>query len=116
MAFGKALIRPPIRLRRIPARWAQGVPGAWILAFLLTVLAVFVSTMYAIRASYWVQPTIKQFNLDFDVTTDGKLMVGTTPGRLPQVPVSATVLAIDGQSVSNLRVAELARRLDAAGT
>ena len=116
MAFARALLRPPIRLRRMPDRWAKRLRTMWICIFVLSILIVIVSAMYAVRASYWTQPTIQQFNLDFDVTTDGKLLVGTAPGRVPKVPVSATAVAIDGQSVSsNLRVADLAGRLEAAG-
>ena len=116
MAFARAFVHPPIWLRRMPTRWAKRLRALWICVFVLSILAVVVSTMYAVRASYWVQPTIKHFNLDFDVTTDGKLLLGTVPGRVPKVPVSATALAIDGEPVSSdLRVADLARRLDAAG-
>jgi hypothetical protein len=101
----------------VPAQWAKRLRALWIFLFVLAGLAVVVSTIYALRASYWVQPTIQQFGLDSDVTTDGKLVVGTAPGRVPQVPVSATVLAIDGRMVGgDLRVADLAQRLDAAGT
>jgi hypothetical protein len=75
MAYAKALIHPPTRLRALPARWAIWVRALWILLFGLSVVTVAVSTIYAVRASYWSQPVIQQFNLDFQVTTDGKLIV-----------------------------------------
>ena len=99
MTFVKALLRPPMRLRALPDRLAKLLRALWILLFGLSVLTVVVSTIYAVRASYWIQPTIYQFNLDFDVTTEGKLVVGTLPGRQPAVPVTAKVIAIDGKPV-----------------
>ena len=99
----------------MPARPAKWLRAIWTLLFGLSVLTVVVSTIYAVRASYWVQPVIQQFSLDFDVTTDGKLVVGTAPGRKPAIPVSAKVIAIDGKPVPpDLRVADLAERLDSA--
>jgi hypothetical protein len=86
-----------------------------MILFGLSLIAVLVSTIYAVRASYWVQPVIKQFDLDFVVTTDGKLVVGTRPGHVPAVPIAAKVIALDGKPVpSNLQVADLAERLDRA--
>ena len=72
MPFAKALMRPPLRLRALPDRWANWLRAAWILLFGLAVVTVVVSTIYAVRASYWVQPTIEQFGLDFDVTTGAR--------------------------------------------
>lgn len=115
MAYAKALIHPTTRLRALPARWAIWVRAIWILLFGLSVVTVAVSTIYAVRASYWIQPIIQQFNLDFQVTTDGKLIVGTPPGRKPAIPISATVVAIDGKPVRpDLQVRGLAQRLDSA--
>ena len=115
MRFVKALLRPPMRLRALPDRLAKLLRALWILLFGLSVLTVVVSTIYAVRASYWIQPTIYQFNLDFDVTTEGKLVVGTLPGRQPAVPVTAKVIAIDGRPVPpDLQVQGLAERLDRA--
>ena len=98
-----------------PNSWAKWLRAVWILLFGLAVLTVTVSTVYAVRASYWIQPVIQQFSLDFDVTTDGKLVVGTLPGREPSVPVTANVVAIDGKPVpADLQVSGLAERLDSA--
>jgi hypothetical protein len=115
MTFVKALIRPPTRLRALPDRLAKLLRALWILLFGLSVLTVVVSTIYAVRASYWIQPTIYQFNLDFDVTTEGKLLVGTLPGRQPALPVTGKVIAIDGKPMPpDLQVQRLAERLDSA--
>ncbi|HEU4821196.1 MAG TPA: hypothetical protein VFS87_08575 [Qipengyuania sp.] len=113
MAEGKALIRLPARLRALPDGWAKWLRAIWALSFALSIFTVAVSTLYAVRASFWVQPVIEQYKLDFNVTTDGKLVVGTAPGREPAVPVTAKIIAIDGKAVpADLRVVELAKRLD----
>lgn len=115
MAFAKAFLHPPLRLRALPDRWSKWLRAAWILFFALAVLTVVVSTVYAVRASYRVQPVIEQFRLDFEVTTDGKLAVGTRPGREPSVPVTAKVVAVGGKPVpSDLQVADFAELLDKA--
>jgi len=115
MAFATALLHPPIRLRAMTERTAKWLRTVWTILFGLAIICVLVSAIYAVRASYWVQPVIHQFQLDFVVTTDGELLVGSAPGRVPAVPVTAKVIAIDGQPVSpNLHVAGFARRLDSA--
>lgn len=106
------MIHPPVRLRALPDHWAKWLRAVWILLFGLSVFTVVVSSIYAVRASYWIQPVIQQFNLDFDVTTDGKLVVGTPPGREPAIPITAKVVAIDGKPVPpDLHVAGFAESL-----
>ena len=115
MSYAAAMLHPPTRLRALPDGWAKWLRALWTFLFGLAVLTVVVSTIYAVRASYWVQPVIQQFSLDFDVTTDGKLLVGTPPGRTPAIPIAAKVIAIDGKPVPpDLRVAGFAERLDKA--
>ena len=115
MASAKALFQPPTRLRALPDHWAKWVRAIWIGLFGLSVATVAISTVYAFRASFRVQPVIQSFGLDFDVTTEGKLLVGTPPGREPAVPISAKVIAIDGKPVPpDLKIAGLAERLDSA--
>ena len=110
-----AFVKPPARLRAIPDRWAKWLRATWILLFGLAVLTVIVSMIYAIRASYWVAPTIQEFSLDFEVTTEGKLLIGTAPDREPRVPISAKVIAVDGKPVPpNLQIAQFAELLDKA--
>lgn len=115
MAYAKLLLDPPSQLRALPGRWAKGLRGLWIILFGLAVLTVVASTVYAVRASFWVQPIIHQFGLDFDVTTEGKLLLGTPPGRQPAVPINGKVIAIDGKPVpADLHIAGFAERLDSA--
>ena len=117
MALAKALFRPPPRLRTLPDRWAKWLRPLWMICFGLSILIVVVSTIYAIRASYWVQPLIYHYGLDFDVTTEGEMFVGTyaPPGRTPRVPLTAKVVSINGHPVpSGLEVAEFAKLLDHA--
>lgn len=115
MSYTKALLHPPTRLRTLSERRSKWLRALWTLFFGLSVLTVVVGTIYAVRASFWVQPVIQQFSLDFDVTTEGKLVVGTAAGRTPAVPVSAKVIAVDGKPVpQDLRVADFAERLAGA--
>jgi hypothetical protein len=115
MGIVNALIRPPMRLRVLADPWVLWLRAVWILCFALALLTVAVSTVYAYRASFWTQPTIQSFGLDFDVTTDGKLVVGTIKGNKPAVPVIAKVVSIDAKPVPpDLQVRDLAERLDAA--
>ncbi len=110
-----AFLHPPIRLRTLSERWAKGLRAAWTILFGLAMLTVVVSAIYAVRASYWVQPVIEEFGLDFDVTTDGKLVVGTPAGGKPALPVTSRVVAIDGRPVAlDLKVAAFAQHLDEA--
>jgi hypothetical protein len=117
MALAKALFQPPVRLRALPERWAKGLRFLWVLLFGLSVLTVIVSTLYAVRASYSIQPIIAQFDLDFEVSGDGELTVGTwaPQGQAPEVPVTAKVVAVDGKPVDeDLQVAEFADLLTSA--
>jgi hypothetical protein len=117
MAFAKALFQPPVRLRAIPDRWTRWLRFLWVLLFGLSVLTVVVSTLYAVRASYSIQPIIAQFGLDFEVSTDGDLAVGTLAkqGQAPEVPVTARVVAVDGKPVArDLQIAEFADLLTQA--
>jgi hypothetical protein len=117
MAFVKAFIRPPLRLRALSDRQANLLRPLWMILFGLAVLTVMVSTIYAVRASYYTQPIVHEFGLDFDVTIEGELFVGTyaPAGRQPAVPLTAKVLAIDGKAVpSNLQVSKFAKLLDEA--
>jgi hypothetical protein len=115
MAYATALLHPPMRLRALPERTTKWLRTTWTVLFGLAIVCVLVSAVYAIRANYWTQPVIAQFQLDFFVATDGELLVGTRPGREPSVPVTAKVIAVDEKAVSpDLTVAGFARLLDDA--
>ena len=105
-------MKPPARLRALPDNWARWLRPLWILLFGLSLLTVIVSTLYAVRASYSVQPTIERHGVDFEVTTEGKLVVGTLDSSLP---VDSKLIAIDGKRVpTDAVVADLAQFLEKA--
>ena len=107
-----AFVKPPARLRALPDNWARWLRPLWILLFGLSLLTVIVSTLYAVRASYSVQPTIERHGVDFEVTTEGKLVVGTLDSF---VPVDSKLIAIDGKRVPpDAVVADLAELLEKA--
>ena len=72
-----AFVKPPVRLRAMSDRSARWLRFLWVLLFGLSVLTVVVSTLYAVRASYAIQPVVTSFGLDFEVSSDGELTVGT---------------------------------------
>ena len=117
MAFARVLFHPPARLRTLPDRWAKLLRPLWMICLGLAVLTVALSAIYAVRAAYWVQPTIYQHGLDFDVTSDGDLKIGTRidTGQVPVVPLTAKVVAIEGKRVpSNLQITQFAKALETA--
>ena len=79
-ALVSVFLKPPLRLRAIPDDWARWLRPLWILLFGFSILVVVVSAVYSWRASYSIQPTIYQHGLDFEVSTDGDLTVGTLEG------------------------------------
>ncbi|MCH8615118.1 hypothetical protein LZ016_03220 [Sphingomonas sp. SM33] len=104
-------------MRSLPDHWANRLRPLWMVLFGLAVLTVMVSTIYAVRASYYTQPVIHEFGLDFDVTTSSELLVGTyaPQGETPTVPLKNKVVSIDGNPVpADLQVSQLAKRLDKA--
>jgi hypothetical protein len=117
MALVRTLLQPPVRLRALPDRWANILRPLWMILFGLAILTVIISTIYALRASYWVQPLIYQYGMDFDVTTEGDLKVGTfaPQGQKPAIPLTSTIVSIDGKPVpADLQVSQFAKRLEKA--
>jgi len=115
--FVSAFLKPPLRLRTIPDGWARWLRPLWILLFGFSILVVVVSAVYAYRASYSTQPIMGQYGLDFEVSTDGDLTVGTLPAAdgSRTVPVDAKVVSIDGKPVHpGILIADVADRLDKA--
>ena len=110
-----AALRLPTRLRPLPDRLASWLRILWIVSAGLATLIVAVSTVYAVRASYSTQPIIYEHGLDFDVTTDGELVLRTLPGKQPAVTENSTLLAINGRPVATgMVIADFARVLDQA--
>ncbi|HWT31873.1 MAG TPA: hypothetical protein VN240_12720 [Propylenella sp.] len=99
-------------------QWTKWLRPLWMGLFGLAILTVVVGTVYAIRASYSIQPVIHEYGLDFDVSTNGDLRIGTLPnrsGQPPAIPPTARIVAIDGKPVPPaLVIADLAERLDKA--
>jgi hypothetical protein len=117
MGVAKALLHPPARLRPIPDVTAAWLRRLWCLLFGIAVLTLVAGTLYVVRASYSIAPSIKSYGLDFDVITDGTLVVGTLarPGHESDVPITARVVAFNGTPVSpNLVVGDFAKMLDDA--
>jgi len=101
----------------MPDRWANVLRPLWMIVFGLAVLVVVISTIYALRATYWAQPLIYQYGMDFDVTTDGDLKVGTYApyGQKPSVPLTSTVVSINGKPVpSDFQITKFAKQLEQA--
>jgi hypothetical protein len=117
MALVKALFQPPARLRTLPDRWANLLRPLWMILFGLAILTVVLSTIYALRATYWMQPVIYQYGLDFEISSEGEMTVGTyaPAGEKPVIPLTSKILSIDGKAVPpNLQVSQLAKQLDGA--
>ena len=112
-ALVSVFLKPPLRLRAIPDDWARWLRPLWILLFGFSILVVVVSAVYSWRASYSIQPTIYQHGLDFEVSTDGDLTVGTLPGVPGRaIPIDGKVVAVDGKRVPpGIVIADLKDRL-----
>lgn len=111
----RGLLKPTTRLRTIPDTWVKWLRPLWFVVFGLAALTVMVSTVYAINASYSVQPTIREHGLDFDVTTEGELLIRTLPDAgMPLAEAAGSkVVAINGKVMPpDLVVADLASALD----
>lgn len=108
-----ATLRLPARLRTIPEPLAKWLRIAWFICAGLALLTVVVSTLYAVRASYSIQPLIYEHGLDFDVTTEGQLLLRTRTDKQPVVTENSTVVAIDGRSVpARMAIEDFAKALE----
>jgi hypothetical protein len=108
---GARLWSPPLRLRAVPQRYVPLFRLLWFACFLLSVAAVALGTVHAIRETRDVQPAARALGLDYDLEDDGQITIKTEsrPGA------KYRLVAIDGQPVdSRLRIPELGRRLEAA--
>lgn len=115
MAFLKALVQPPARLRTLPDRWASLLRMLWIIVSLLSVAAVTLGTINALRDTYEVMPSFRAVDLDYDVEDNGEITVQRRTS--PDVPGSGEkyrIAAIDGAPVAtNIRAAALGKLLSA---
>ncbi len=102
---------PPLRLRVVPERYVPLFRLLWFLAFLLSVAAVALGTVHAIRETYEQRPAFRALSLDYDLEDDGRITIKaeSKPNAIYRL------VAIDGTAVDpDIRVPELARRLKAA--
>ena len=102
---------PPLRLRAIPPRWVPLFRLLWVLTFLLSVAAVVLGTVHAMRETYEIQPVFRALGIDYELTNNGRITIKAK--ATPEVDYR--LLAVDGSPVSpDIRIPELARRLKAA--
>ena len=111
MAFAKALLQPPARLRALPDRWAR-----WLRAALdpsVRTLGPDRRRQHPLRRPRELLDPADHRRSSVSTSTSrprASCVVGTSPGRQPAVPVTAKVIAIDGKPVpADLQVARLRR-------
>jgi hypothetical protein len=105
------LYSPPVRLRAVPGRWVPLFRLVWFLCFLLSVAAVALGTVHALRETYEVRPVFKALSLDYDLEDNGRITIH--PESSPEAKYS--LIAIDDVAVDpGIHIPELARRLKAA--
>lgn len=95
----------------MPERYVPLFRLAWFLCFVLSIAAVALGTVHAIRETYDIRPVFRALALDYDLKDNGQieLQAESKPGATYRLD------AIDGASVDpDIRTPELARRLKAA--
>jgi hypothetical protein len=109
----RALIRPPLRLRQLPAAWVRLLRPLWILAFLVAIGAVMAGTILALRDTFEVRPAFTALGLDYDVESNGEISVQLDPRRASAsltdrpfriVAINGTPIAADARSPDLARV------------
>lgn len=102
---------PPIRLRPISGRLVPLVRLLWFLAFFLSVAAVVLGTVHALKEAYEIRPVMRALSLDYDVEDDGHISLKVAS----KGDAKFTLAAINGAPVDrDIRNGELAKRLGAA--
>jgi hypothetical protein len=105
------LYSPPLRLRAVPERWVPLFRLLWFLCFLLSVAAVALGTVHALRDTYEVRPVFRALALDYELEDSGRIAI--RPEAESDTKYSLT--AIDGVPVdADIHIPELAKRLQAA--
>jgi len=108
----KWLYSPPLRLRAVPDRWVPLLRLLWFFSLFLSVAAVALGTVYALREAYEIRPALAALSLDYDVQDDGHITIQVES----KGDATFTLAAINGAPVSpDIRNGELGNRLDAAG-
>ena len=99
---------PPTRLRGVPERFVPLFRLLWFLCFLLSVAAIALGTVHAVRQTYEVRPIFRALAIDYELEADGRLAIEaeSRPGQ------KFWLTAINGEPVDPyIRIPELARRL-----
>ena len=105
------LYSPPLRLRAVPQRWVPLFRLLWVLCFVLSVAAVALGTVHALRETYEVRPVFRALSLDYELEDDGRISIYNE--ARPETRYS--LVAIDDSAVDpQIRIPQLARRLQAA--
>ena len=102
---------PPLRLRAVPDRHVPLFRLVWFLCFVLSIAAVVLGTVHAVRETYQIRPVFRALALDYDLQDNGRIEIKaeSKPGATYRLD------AIDDAAVdSDIRTPELARRLKAA--
>ena len=102
---------PPLRLRAVPDRRVPLFRLVWFLCFVLSIAAVVLGTVHAVRETYQIRPVFRALALDYDLQDNGRIEIKAElkPGATYRLD------AIDDAAVdSDIRTPELARRLKAA--
>ncbi|HET8750760.1 MAG TPA: hypothetical protein VFM42_08470 [Sphingomicrobium sp.] len=110
-SWAKWLFSPPVRLRAIPDRWVPLFRLLWFLAFCLSLAAVVLGTVHAIRETYQIRPVFRALALDYDLEDSGRISIQaeSRPGE------TFHLRAIDDTPVpADIRTPDLGRRLEAA--
>ncbi|MFL6737534.1 MAG: hypothetical protein ACJ8F4_10815 [Sphingomonas sp.] len=105
------LFSPPLRLRAVPERWVPFLRLAWFLCFLLSVAAIALGTVHALRETYEVRPVVADLAIDYDLENDGRISIKAES----RPHFKYWLRAIDGRAVDPyLHIPELGRLLKAA--
>lgn len=108
----KWLYSPPPRLRAVPDRWVPLLRLLWFFSLFLSVAAVALGTVYALREAYEIRPALAALSLDYNVEDDGHISMQVTS----KGDATFTLVAINGTPASpDIRNGELAKRLNSAG-
>src|SRR5690242_5019739 len=102
---------PPLRLRALSDRWVPLLRIIWLLCFVMSVAAITLGTVHAMRQTYEVRPVFAALGIDYEIEDSGDLTIKTDskPGA------SYRLVAIDGEAVDrHIRIPELGKRLKAA--
>jgi hypothetical protein len=102
---------PPLRLRALRDRWVPLLRIVWLLCFVMSVAAITLGAVHAMRQTYEVRPVFAALAIDYDIEDSGDLTIKADA----KPDARYRLLAINGEAVDrHIRIPELGRRLKAA--